>query len=65
MALRKAPVEPLPLVPAMWMTGAKPMLRVAELAEQALDAAERKVDQPRVQRPQLGQKLVTRSHGAR
>ena len=35
--------------------GRQAILRVAELGQQPLDAAERKVDQLRVQRPQLGQ----------
>ncbi len=40
------------------------LLRVAQLGEQRLDAAERKVDQPRVQLSQLGQELVARAHAA-
>ena len=39
------------------------VLRVAELGEQRLDAAERQVDQPRMQRLELGQQLVARAHG--
>ena len=45
--------------------GRQALLRVAELVEQPRDAAERKVDQLGMQRPQLGQQSVTREHGAR
>ena len=45
----KAMVEPLPLVPATWITGGSRRSRVAELGEQPLDAAERQVDRLRMQ----------------
>ena len=42
------------------------LLGMAELGQQRLDAAERQVDQPRVQRLQLGQNVIARGHrGAR
>ena len=44
--------------------GGQPVLRIAELGQQRLDAAERQIHAPRVQRLELGQQLVTRVHGA-
>ena len=44
MARRKAQAEPLPLVPATWMTGGKLRLRIAKLAQQSLHAAQNQVD---------------------
>ena len=39
-----ATVEPLPLVPATWIDRRQAFVRSAEIGEQTLDAAERKVD---------------------
>ena len=40
------------------------VVRVAEPGQQRLDAAERQIDAPRVQRLHLGQQIVARAHGA-
>ena len=64
MALRKARRRALAVGAGDVDDGRQALLRVAELVEQPLDAAERKVDQLGMQRPQLGQQSVTRAHGA-
>jgi hypothetical protein len=43
--------------------GRQARLRIAELGQQPLDAAERKVDQLGMQDPQLGQQLIACAHG--
>ena len=52
MARMKAMVEPLPLVPATWITGGRLLLRMAERREQPLDAIERQIDELGMQRGQ-------------
>ena len=47
-----AMVEPLPLVPATWITGGSLPLRMAERVEDAPHAIERKIDQLGMQRKQ-------------
>jgi hypothetical protein len=44
--------------------GRHPGLRVAELRQQPLDAAQREVDELGMQGPQLGQQLIARAHDA-
>ncbi len=51
-ARMKATVEPLPLVPATWITGGRRRCGMAERCEQPLDAAERQIDQLGMQREQ-------------
>jgi hypothetical protein len=42
----------------------QPLVRIAQLAEQPLDPAERQVDQQRVQQLHLGEELGARRHAA-
>ena len=51
-ARRKAKVEPLPLVPATWITGRPSPLRMIERRKQALHAIKRQIDARGMQRQQ-------------
>ena len=56
-----ATVEPLPLVPATWMTGGVRVSGWPRSVEQTLHASEREIDQPGVQRREaLGDGVVQR-----